>query len=86
VSRSAKGVLRGLHSQNPHAQGKLVTALASSAFDVVVDIRRGSPTFGAWRGFTLSAYKCTEVYQPAGERRLPWDDPDASIRCRWISW
>ncbi len=66
LSRSAKGVLRGLHFQNPGAQGKLVQVLAGAVFDVVVDIRRGSPTFGKWVGETLSS----------GDHRQLWAPPD----------
>ncbi|MDB5818234.1 MAG: rfbC, partial [Rhizobacter sp.] len=55
-SRSGKGVLRGLHFQlPPHAQGKLVRVVKGSAFDVAVDIRRSSPTFGRWVGAELTA-------------------------------
>ena len=55
LSFSAHGVLRGLHFQNPRAQGKLVSVLRGEVFDVAVDIRTGSPTFGRWTGVTLSA-------------------------------
>src|SRR5215471_3310018 len=54
LSRSVKGTLRGLHFQEPHAQGKLVQAIRGAIFDVAVDIRRGSPTFGRWFGVELS--------------------------------
>jgi dTDP-4-dehydrorhamnose 3,5-epimerase len=66
-SRSARGVLRGLHYQlPPHAQGKLVRVLRGSAFDVVVDIRRDSPTFRRWLGVTLDAESQRQVWIPAG--------------------
>src|ERR1700753_1703892 len=54
-SRSAKGVLRGLHFQNPTPQGKLVRVTAGRAWDVAVDLCRSSPTFGKWEGVELSA-------------------------------
>ncbi|MFY0521859.1 dTDP-4-dehydrorhamnose 3,5-epimerase [Archangium gephyra] len=104
-SRSAKGILRGLHFQEPHAQGKLVQVLAGAVYDVVVDVRRGSPTFGRFVGLELSVdnrrqlwvpagfahgfcvlsesadfhYKCTDVYMPASERGIAWNDPDLGI-------
>jgi dTDP-4-dehydrorhamnose 3,5-epimerase len=106
LSRSARGVLRGLHLQHPRAQGKLVTVLEGAVFDVAVDVRRGSPTFGRWAGYTLSgenahqlwvppgfahgflvlvddtffSYKCTDVYSPAHELTVRWDDPAIGIR------
>ncbi|MCI0569152.1 MAG: dTDP-4-dehydrorhamnose 3,5-epimerase family protein, partial [Myxococcaceae bacterium] len=55
LSRSKKGTLRGLHFQEPHAQGKLVQVLAGAVWDVAVDVRRGSPSFGKWVGVELSA-------------------------------
>ncbi|HEX7369137.1 MAG TPA: dTDP-4-dehydrorhamnose 3,5-epimerase family protein, partial [Rhodanobacteraceae bacterium] len=55
VSRSAHGVLRGLHYQWPHPQGKLVSVLEGEVYDVAVDIRRGSPAFGQWTGAMLTA-------------------------------
>ena len=66
-SRSQCGVLRGLHYQlPPHAQGKLVRVVRGSAFDVAVDIRRGSATFGRWFGATLDAIRHCQMWIPAG--------------------
>ena len=66
-SRSQRGVLRGLHYQlPPHAQGKLVRVMRGSAFDVAVDIRRGSVTFGHWFGATLDATSHRQMWIPAG--------------------
>jgi dTDP-4-dehydrorhamnose 3,5-epimerase len=66
-SRSAGGVLRGLHYQlPPKAQGKLVRVTAGAVFDVAVDIRRGSPTFGRWVGECLSASNHRQMWIPAG--------------------
>jgi dTDP-4-dehydrorhamnose 3,5-epimerase len=105
LSRSAQGVLRGLHIQNPKPQGKLVTVLRGAVLDVSVDVRRGSPTFGrhvavelsednhrqVWiprglaHGFTVRSegadffYKCDELYSPADELVLRWDDPALGI-------
>jgi len=105
-SRSARWTLRGLHFQTEHTQGKLVRVTAGSVFDVVVDLRRSSKTFGAWWGVELSAenhlmlwvpkglahgilvtsdevdflYKCTDIYSPAHEKTLAWDDPTLAIR------
>jgi dTDP-4-dehydrorhamnose 3,5-epimerase len=105
LSRSGYGVLRGLHLQNPKAQGKLVSVVRGCVRDVAVDVRRGSPTFGLhvavelsednrrqlWvpRGFAhgfivLSGgadffYKCDEVYSPADEIVIRWDDPALAI-------
>jgi len=99
-SRSSRWTLRGLHFQSEHAQGKLVRVTAGSVFDVVVDLRRSSSSFGIWWGVELSAenhrilwvppglahgilvtaesadflYKCTELYSPAHERTLAWND------------
>jgi dTDP-4-dehydrorhamnose 3,5-epimerase len=105
LSRSGCGVLRGLHLQNPRAQGKLATVLRGRVLDVAVDVRRGSPTFGRYvavelseenrrqlwvpRGFghgflvlSQSAdffYKCDELYSPADEIVVRWDDPAIGI-------
>jgi dTDP-4-dehydrorhamnose 3,5-epimerase len=66
-SCSHAGVLRGLHYQlPPHAQGKLVRVVRGRAFDVAVDIRRGSPTFGHWTGFELSADNRRQLWIPEG--------------------
>jgi dTDP-4-dehydrorhamnose 3,5-epimerase len=66
LSRSRRGVLRGLHFQNPKAQGKLVHVLEGEVFDVAVDIRRGSPTFGHWHGEVLSADNHRQLWVPRG--------------------
>ena len=105
LSFSRRGVLRGLHFQNPNAQGKLVQVLQGEVFDVAVDIRVGSPAFGRWTSVRLSAenrrqfyippgfahgfcvtsetalfaYKCTDVYNPAAEESVLWNDPDLAI-------
>jgi dTDP-4-dehydrorhamnose 3,5-epimerase len=65
-SKSAKGVLRGLHYQVQHAQGKLVRVTQGAVFDVVVDIRKGSPTFRQWFGQELSAENKKQMWIPAG--------------------
>jgi dTDP-4-dehydrorhamnose 3,5-epimerase len=64
-SRSQKNVLRGLHYQIEHAQGKLVRVTAGEVYDVAVDLRRSSPTFGKWVGFILSA----------ADKRMAWIPP-----------
>jgi dTDP-4-dehydrorhamnose 3,5-epimerase len=64
LSYSARGVLRGLHFQNPQPQGKLVSVLWGEVFDVAVDIRAGSPTFGEWTGVPLSAENKRQFYVP----------------------
>jgi dTDP-4-dehydrorhamnose 3,5-epimerase len=66
-SRSARGVLRGLHFQlPPHPQGKLVRCTAGEIFDVAVDLRRGAPTFGRWVGVRLSAANHKQLWVPPG--------------------
>ena len=65
-SRSVKGVLRGLHYQYPAWQGKLVRVLVGEIFDVVVDIRRQSSTFGQWFGIHLSATDFKQLWVPSG--------------------
>lgn len=105
ISRSAAGVLRGLHLQNPRTQGKLVSAIRGRVLDVAVDVRLGSPDFGRhvavelseenrrqlWipRGFAhgflvLSDtadvfYKCDDLYSPADEIVVRWNDPAIGI-------
>lgn len=105
VSWSANRVLRGLHLQHPFSQGKLVQALHGEIFDVAVDVRLGSPTFGRWVGERLSednhrqlfvppgfahgfcvisdhalvSYKATDVYHPASEIAVAWNDPEIGI-------
>ncbi|MCB1847152.1 MAG: dTDP-4-dehydrorhamnose 3,5-epimerase, partial [Halieaceae bacterium] len=104
-SRSTRGTLRGMHFQTRHTQGKLVRVTSGEVFDVVVDLRRSSPTCGQWLGVWLSAanhhqlwvppgfahgflvtseyadfqYKCTDIYHPASEVSLAWDDPTVGI-------
>jgi dTDP-4-dehydrorhamnose 3,5-epimerase len=65
-SRSAKGVLRGLHYQIQHAQGKLVRVVEGEVFDVAVDIRKSSPNFGKWVGVHLSAENHRQLWVPPG--------------------
>jgi len=66
ISRSARGVLRGLHYQYHQAQGKLVSVLEGRIFDVAVDIRTGSRSFGQWAGVELSAENHRQLYIPEG--------------------
>jgi dTDP-4-dehydrorhamnose 3,5-epimerase len=104
-SRSLGGTLRGLHLQLRHTQGKLIRVIEGEIFDVAVDVRRGSPTFGRWVGVALTAdsfkqiyippgfahgfavvsaiaqveYKTTDVYDPASEIGIAWNDPALAI-------
>lgn len=66
VSLSRKGVLRGLHYQHPKGQGKLVCVPSGKIYDVAVDIRTGSPTFGQWVGATLSGQDKKQMWIPPG--------------------
>ena len=105
-SHSVNNVIRGLHYQVVRPQGKLIRVLRGEIFDVAVDLRRSSPTFGRWVGFTLSdanrkmvwippgfahgllalsdqvdvLYKMTELWAPALERTIIWNDPDIGVR------
>jgi dTDP-4-dehydrorhamnose 3,5-epimerase len=65
-SRSCRGTLRGLHFQLSPGQAKLVRCARGAIFDVVVDLRRGSPTFGRWEGFTLDDATMRQLYIPIG--------------------
>jgi dTDP-4-dehydrorhamnose 3,5-epimerase len=104
-SRSVRGTLRGLHFQIEKPQGKLCRVVRGEVFDVAVDIRPGSQTFGQWAGAILSEenqrqiwvprgfahgfvvlsesadflYKCDELYNPADEGGIAWDDADIGI-------
>lgn len=83
-STSLRGVLRGLHFQNPGAQGKLVSVSRGEVFDVAVDIRVGSPTFGRWYGVHLSANNGLQLWVPPdfahGFAALS-DEADLSYQC-----
>lgn len=65
-SKSKKGVLRGLHFQTQHTQGKLVRVVEGEVFDVAIDLREGSSTFGKWTGVTLTAENKKQFYIPEG--------------------
>jgi dTDP-4-dehydrorhamnose 3,5-epimerase len=65
-SKSKKGVLRGLHYQKPYPQGKLVRVISGEVFDVAVDLRKDSPTYGQWEGVLLSAENKKQFYVPEG--------------------
>ena len=66
LSYSRRGVLRGLHFQTPGWQGKLVSVVRGEVFDVAVDLRRDSPTFGQWHGLTLSEQNHRQLWVPPG--------------------
>lgn len=104
-SKSSKGVLRGLHFQTENTQGKLVRVISGEVYDVAVDCRPNSATFGKWYGVTLSrenkmqfyvpegfahgflvlsdeaefVYKCTDVYNPAAEGGIPYNDEFVNV-------
>lgn len=65
-SKSKKGVLRGLHFQTKHTQGKLVRVTQGAVYDVAVDLRKGSPTYGQWEGVILTAENKRQFYVPEG--------------------
>ena len=104
-SRSTAGTVRGLHLQLRRPQGKLIRVIEGEVYDVAVDVRRGSPSFGRWVAVTLTSdnfrqcyvppgfahgfcvvsptaqveYKCTDLYDPASEIGIAWDDPALAI-------
>lgn len=83
-SRSQKGVLRGLHFQNPSPQGKLVRVVRGAVFDVAVDLRRSSPAFGQWVGLELSAANKRMFWVPRGFAHgflTMEDDTDLLYKC-----
>jgi dTDP-4-dehydrorhamnose 3,5-epimerase len=65
-SRSVRGTLRGLHFQHPHGQGKLIRVVTGTVFDVLVDVREGSPAFGTWEGYELSGENKRQLWVPPG--------------------
>ena len=85
-SQSFKGVLRGLHLQLKYPQGKLVRVIKGEVFDVGVDLRADSPTYGKWHGEILSAENKKQLYIPPkefyhgeDERGIMWNDPDIAV-------
>lgn len=98
VSFSRRDVLRGLHCQHPHGQGKLVTVLRGRVFDVAVDIRVGSPRFGKWDGVMLDDVDLKQLFVPPGflhgfvaltddavfsYKCTEWYDPSAEFSVHW---
>lgn len=84
ISRSKKNTLRGLHYQLPHAQGKLVFVTHGKVWDIVVDIRQSSPTFGKYFSITLSDENHTQMYIPPGFAHgfcVLSDEADFSYKC-----
>ncbi len=83
-SCSAPGTLRGLHYQLRHPQGKLIRVLRGAIYDVVVDIRRGSPTFGRWHGIVLSGENKRQLYAPPGYAHgfcVPDEASEVAYKC-----
>jgi dTDP-4-dehydrorhamnose 3,5-epimerase len=83
-SRSVKGTLRGLHFQTSPGQAKLVRCARGSIFDVVVDLRRASPTFGAWEGFELDDERMHQLFVPVGFAHgfcVTSDEADVVYKC-----
>ena len=83
-SQSAPLTLRGLHYQRDHPQGKLVRVVRGAIFDVAVDIRRGSPTFGRWVGVELSAANKRQLYIPPDFAHgfcVPADESEVAYKC-----
>ncbi len=83
-SHSGKGVIRGLHYQLNNPQGKLICVVKGEIFDVGVDIRKGSPTFGKWQGFSLSSYNHKQIYIAEGFAHgfcVLSDEADVTYKC-----
>jgi dTDP-4-dehydrorhamnose 3,5-epimerase len=83
-ARSVTGTLRGLHYQLRHSQGKLIRVLRGMIWDVAVDIRRGSPTFGRWVGAELSAENKRQLYVPPGFAHgycVPGEESEVEYKC-----